>query len=206
MELEGGADLLRGVFVTSYLVLWVIVAVLVILVLLLYRQMGLILMPGRQRISLGGLDLGGVAPALGIRFVNRDRSPTIDWRPYRGESPPAAWAVLFATPACPICKGLLDDGGLAAVADSYPEVEFVWLDSQPLPEDVRPEGWSVAMDSEGSASVAMEVPGFPFLYVIDSRGHVAAKGIVNTADEVGTLVSRGLGDRPLSQERLVAKM
>lgn len=88
---------MKGVFATSYLVLWMVVAILAILVVLLYRQIGLILMPGRQRISLSGLDLGAVAPALDVRFVNRQRSPAIDWRPHQGESALSGWAVLFAT-------------------------------------------------------------------------------------------------------------
>lgn len=196
---------MKGVFLTSYLSLWVVVSILAILVVLLYRQIGLILMPGRQRTSLSGLDLGAVAPALGVRFVNRHRSPAIDWRAHQGEFAPSGWAILFATPECPICKGLLADGDVNGLADSRSDVEFVWLDSRPLPADVQPAGWSVAVDSEGLAAAAMEVPGFPFLYVIDARGRVAAKGIVNSVDEIRTLVRRGLREGSQGAQRVVAK-
>lgn len=91
------------------------------------------------------------------------------------------------------------------LADSQSDVEFVWLDSRPLPADVEPAGWSVAVDAQGAASAAMEVPGFPFLYVIDARGHVAAKGIVNSVDEIRTLVRRGLRKGSQGAQRVVAK-
>lgn len=190
---RGGAFKLRGVFLTSYVILWLLMGVTLILIILLYRQFGLMLMPGRQRVSLAGLDIGAAAPPLGVEFVNGNRPPAIDWRPYRGEPTPAAWVVIFAQPGCPICEGLLDEAQLKTIPGSWPEVQFMWLDSRALPPDVRPDGWSLAVDSDGTAAQAMEVPGFPFFYLVNADGRVASKGVVNNAREIEALVRTGLG-------------
>lgn len=48
------------VFWTTYGLLWTILAVLAVLVILLYRQFGVMIMPGPQRINSGGGWLGTV--------------------------------------------------------------------------------------------------------------------------------------------------
>ncbi len=50
--------------IVSYLALWAIVIALTLLVLLMYRQFGLLIMPGRLRASLAGLDTGAHVPTL----------------------------------------------------------------------------------------------------------------------------------------------
>jgi hypothetical protein len=56
------------VFWITYGVLWIILALVAILVILLYRQFGLLLMPGGRRISYGGLDIDASVPVLPLSF------------------------------------------------------------------------------------------------------------------------------------------
>jgi hypothetical protein len=43
---------MSSLFWVTYIVLWILVVALVLMVVLLYRQFGLMLMPGRRRMSL----------------------------------------------------------------------------------------------------------------------------------------------------------
>jgi hypothetical protein len=172
---------MSGPLLASYLVLWALVLALIILVLLLYRQFGLILMPGRARTSLGGIDVGSKAPAIALRGPLGENM-VVDG----ADSKPRA--MLFASPGCPICRELGRDPELASFVRDTEEGDFIWIDREPPPVLVS-DNWMVGLDSDGAAGSVMDVPGYPFLYVLDRAGHVAAKGIVNTGEEIRTLVT-----------------
>ena len=179
---------MRGLFLTSYAVLWALVLLTILLVILLYRQFGMIAMPPRRRMAMEGVDLGAEAPALPMTFINRDRPSVLDWRPFHGEPAPDYWLVLFAEPSCPICQGLITGKHLDSLASEWPDVEFVWLDGKPLDDDLWPRDWVVAFSSDDTALRAMEIPAFPFGYVVDSRGRVQAKGLVSSVSELTSLL------------------
>ncbi len=74
-------------FWLSYATLWLFVVVTMLMVLLLYRQFGLMLMPGRQRLELGGLDIGSVAPILPVEFPNRRDAPLLSGSGWESADP-----------------------------------------------------------------------------------------------------------------------
>jgi hypothetical protein len=169
-------------FIVSYVTLWVVTASLLVLVLLLYRQFGIMLMPGRRRIELGGLDLGERAPELVVDLPHEDRSSLLTW------DTNGATLVVVAEPHCPICKNLLGEGGLESIP-RQPGLDFVWLDEK-RPEQDLPTPWTVAVTADGSAARLLDVPGYPFAYVLGRDGKVLAKGLVNTSGEVEQLIAR----------------
>jgi hypothetical protein len=177
---------MSGALFASYIVLWVLVVVLILLTLLLYRQFGLMLMPGRARTSLSGLDIGAKVPAIAM---SQDGGGTLILDSDQAAIGPAA--VLFASSNCSICRELGKDVALSDYVGSSDGMEFMWVQSDPPPELVA-ANWIVALDQDGSAGRVMEVPGYPFLYVISAEERVVAKGIVNSTDEIRALVKQGL--------------
>jgi hypothetical protein len=175
---------MNGIFWTGYVMLWVLCIVSLLLNVLMLRQYGTMILPGRERVSMGGLDRGKLAPALGVRFENRNRPPVIDWRPFPGEGTPSLWAVLFASPDCNICKGLLEAGQLDEVARKNPSIEFIWVDERPVPVEHALRDWAMAVDEGNKAAAAMDVPAYPWMYIVDAEGKIQDKGVVNKAGDV----------------------
>jgi hypothetical protein len=179
------------VFWATYAVLWLFVVVLVILVLLLYRQFGLMLMPGVRRANLAGLDIDAVAPPISLEFRDNGRAPILSWSaPELGEGH-VAWVALFGNANCSVCKRLWQKDDLAELARSWPSAEWLWIDSRWRPTE-SPFGWTVAVSEAGFAADVMDVPVFPYVYVIKPGGAVLAKGLVNSAHDLNLVAREGL--------------
>lgn len=184
---------MKALFWSSYAILWLLVIVLAGGVLLLYRQFGLMLMPGSRRADLAGLDVGAKAPPLALDFLQNGRAPVLDWDGSESGSPRAGWVVVFANPGCSICRGLWDAASdLGTLAHKWPALEFVWIDGRPREGD-PPQGWTVAVSEDQRASEAMDVPVFPFVYAIEPGGIVSAKRLVNEPEHLSLLVDEAFG-------------
>lgn len=140
----------------AVLVLALAVAVLAALVLALYRQVGLLAL---RLAPQAALELEDEGPAL------RADAPPLPGLERRGSE-----LVVFTSPGCRLCRGLLPsvralarDGLGVRVAD----------------EDAEPETFR-----------RWNVPGTPFVvHVVDGR--VAAKGLVNTLEQLESVIRTG---------------
>lgn len=189
-------------FVTSYVVLWLLVLLSFVLVLLLYRQYGLTLMPGRQRINLRGLDIGSEPPPLRLQTSNEDAFQ-LAWDGTALHRERDTKVAVFAEPHCPICGNLLEHRvDLAALAARWPRVDFYWIDEHTPDPDRLPDGWTIATSEDGEAVGRMQIPAFPFTYVVSS-GRIASKGLVNTADDIEGLLQQVFGSHPQRKELAV---
>src|SRR5712691_1562146 len=112
----------------SYVLLWVLVLAVLALVLLLYRQYGLMMMPSARRIEFGGLPVGVRMPAL--QFQVDGETTTIDWRNGdRAATPEAARElVIFAVAGCPICDSLWSEPAFRELPSRRADVRFRWVD------------------------------------------------------------------------------
>ncbi len=172
-------------FVASYIVLWLLVFMLLILVLLLYRQYGRSLMTPRGRIATAGLSIGEKAPALSVRA--QDGSPMIvDWVGTKRGT-----AALFALPGCPICSHLWEEAEFAALPAQWPGVEFIWFDVDKAHLDAGPvpAGWAFAHSADRSAHEAVELPASPYAYVVSGSGKVMSKGLINDGMKLAELLA-----------------
>lgn len=184
-------------FWSTYIVLWLLVAILIIMLVLLYRQFGLMWMRSSRRIGLAGLDIGATAPDVGLEDASGDEF-TLAWR--RDDSVVSAWMLLFALPSCPICKSLLETVG--RLPDAWPNVEFVWIDAS-VPHvssngksKAIPRGWRIGVSASELAHQTMEVPAVPYGYVVRPGGIVASKGLVNSVDDIVSLLSTAPAETP----------
>jgi hypothetical protein len=178
-------------FWTSYAVMWVLLVVLAVLLLLIYRQFGLMIMPGGQRISYGGLDIGAQAPVLPLRIGNR-KEAAYDWSATDDGSAHEATFALFAMPNCPLCNALAGDSTTAVMTLSHPGVQFMWVDGGREPSHSLPAPWITAFSSHGEAHSTMEIPGTPFAYLISPGGEVIAKGLINDPADIEMMLGRAL--------------
>jgi hypothetical protein len=182
---------MSGVFWATYVVLWIFVVSLLFAVLLLYRQFGLMLMPGRKRMSLNGLDIGAAAPPLALTFSDAKEPQIVEWGRRSNAGPRLGSLLVFALPLCPLCEELSRTVGV--LPSVWPDVEFIWIGEAPPPLLARPGGWRLALGDGQQAHEAMEVPGSPFVYAIKPDGTVGAKGLINNASEMSSLLMEGFG-------------
>lgn len=185
---------MSSLFAASYAALWCLVLVSLTLMLLLYRQYGLTIMPGRQRINLRGLDIGASPPTVPVAD-SAGQPFELSWS-VSDTGAPGAQVAVFAEPTCPICAGLLDRGEeLTELASKWSSIEFIWVDGPAFNHDHDPIGWTIAVNDQGTAIREMQIPAFPFAYVV-ADGRVAAKGLINHAQDIEELVQSALGSHP----------
>jgi hypothetical protein len=177
------------IFWITYAVLWLVVVSVAILVILLYRQFGLILMPGGRRISYGGLDIDSSVPVLALR-VDGDANRVFDWTT-AGERDYVATLALFAAPSCPICERLATDPAMTSMGTAYSSVRFIWIDGGREPSHQLPPPWTNAFSAHNDAHVAMEVPGTPFAYLVSPDGRVISKGLANSVGDIKSMITAG---------------
>src|SRR6185503_1625499 len=67
---EAGAPGMSDAFWVSYVLLWILVAGLLGLVLLLYRQFGMSYLAPHTQVSMQGLDVGSRAPAVALEELD----------------------------------------------------------------------------------------------------------------------------------------
>jgi hypothetical protein len=180
-------------FWVAFGVQWMVLFVLVLLVILLYRQFGLMIMPGTRRVGYGGLNVGARAPALSLR-LDGSHEVVWDWAAPKSANAirPQATLALFALAGCQICDELAgDQASMAEVARRYPSVRFLWVEglSNAQPHLVS-DGWTLALSPASEAHAAMEIPGTPFGYLISASARVLAKGLINHPQDIEGIVSR----------------
>lgn len=165
---------MSGLFLVSYVALWVLVVVLAALLLLLYRHFGMMSLGTLEGVQRDGLPVGSVAPRIsGVTASGQDAG----WDPRQGKPQ----LLMFAAPDCEPCAAVLPhverlarardvDLGVAAVVPG-PRQEVVRL-----VERYDPSYLSLADDGSG-AFERFRVRVTPFGFVIGADGRVLAKGL-----------------------------
>jgi methylamine dehydrogenase accessory protein MauD len=178
---------MEGWWAASYAALWLLVVVLFIVVVALARQIGTLHLRLGPR---GALEMDDEGPALGEAPEAVD-TRDIEERPVTIGGPGSAQVLLFVSPGCMLCEQVLPS--LPAIASSNDLVPYVLTDvdateaaltfgPKRLPAPVVP--------AQGIAS-AYQVPGTPYVVVLDRHGVVRAKGTVNNLEQMEGLIDTG---------------
>jgi methylamine dehydrogenase accessory protein MauD len=190
-----GVELVTGLWVANQIALWVFCIFMTLLVIGLYRQIGeLSISPSRRAAMAEGLQIGDEAPAFELTDY---QGRSFSFPNGNGRS-----VVVFGEADCPPCNKLA--GQLNSVADDIDSVIFVagedGDDNRRFAAEHRLT-FPVLSDPASATMRAYKVRSTPFIYVIDERGTVRAKGITNSAEGVRELVSEGLGNIAPSRRR-----
>jgi hypothetical protein len=157
---------LSGWWAAAFVVQWILLAVLVVVVIALARQVGVL----HVRLSpLGALEVDEEGPPLGQAPPART-ARAADGTPTLIGGPGPLRVIAFTSPTCPICEQVVPAIPAAAAA------------ARVVPQIV----------ADVDLEAAYEVPGVPFLVVLDRSGVVRSKGTVNSLEQVEGLIDTAL--------------
>ena len=172
----------------SNLVLWLLVLGLSAVVLALARQLGVLherIAPAGALMLNRGLTVGEPAPVLEVADLqgraHQLGSPRGDGR---------STLLLFVSPSCPVCKTLL-----TAVKSSASD-ERAWMDvilasdgnDTEQREFVRAQGLEgIPYVVSAALGLAYQVGRLPFAALLDERGILRARGLVNSREHLESL-------------------
>lgn len=172
----------------SNVVLWVLVLALAGVVLALTRQLGVLhqrIAPAGALMLNRGLAVGEPAPVLELAALD-GRELRVGAARDDGRST----LLLFVSPTCPVCKTLLP-----AVKSSRRD-ERAWMDvilasdGDPTAqrEFVRTQGLEgVPYVVSAALGLAYQVSRLPFAALLDERGVLRARGLVNSREHLESL-------------------
>jgi hypothetical protein len=195
--------------VASVILLYLLFCVLTALVILLYRQFGLVFLGSRRSYELPGPAVGELAPA-GLQVAspgNPALTLALDWR----DVPPGgATLLLLGGEVCPVCAHLLrhlNEGPPLAPEPAKVRVLFVDKESRGMPTVELPvpvnERWQHWRSTDGSVHRAFDVEVSPFGIVIDGEGRIRSKGIVSSRPEISDLLARAGLEAEISETAIM---
>ena len=174
--------------IISNIILWVLVLVLVAVVFALVRQIGVLyerVAPAGALMAGKGLKTGELAPVFDLQ--------TIQGKAFRlgGErSDGKSTLLFFLSPTCPVCKTLLpvlqamrsseaDWLEIVLASDGDEQEHRQWLKKQKL------ESWPYILSPQ--LGMTMQVAKLPFGALIDEKGILCARGLVNSREHIESL-------------------
>ena len=168
--------------------LWILLLLLAAVVLALVRQLGVLherIAPAGALMLQRGLVVGAPAPVLEVADLE-GRAHRLGAARADGRST----LLLFVSPTCPVCKSLLP------VVKSSRRDERAWLDvvlasdgdSAEQREFVRSQGLDgVPYVVSAALGLAYQVSRLPFAALLDERGILRARGLVNSREHLESL-------------------
>ena len=169
----------------SNIVLWIVVVIQIAVIFALARQIGILF----ERVSPVGAMISDSGPALGDKVPGM-ALPDLNGPGLTLGGGDKAQLVFFLSTSCPICKALLP------ALKSIRADEGQWLDVI-LASDGREALHRRLIEAEGLDSfpyvlsselgMSFRVSKLPFAVLIDRHGKVAAKGLVNSREQLESL-------------------
>ena len=172
----------------SVVLLWVAVLALAVLVWALSRQVGVLferVAPMGALVTDAGPPVGQASPQFELRTVHD--------APVRvGGVQERSTLVFFLAPTCPVCKKLLPVLR-SVVRDERRRLQLVLASDGAVAEHrefVRREDLEdLPYVLSQELGMAYRVNRLPYAVLLDPRGHVAAKGLVNSREQLDSLLN-----------------
>lgn len=174
--------------VVSNVVLWLLVLGLTAVILALVRQIGVLherIAPVGALLLRRGLKVGDPAPVLTVTDL-QGHSLTIGAPSEQGKSS----LLVFLSPTCPVCKVLLP------VLRSVHASEAAWLDLILASDGKEQEHRRFIAESglqdipyvlSAPLGMAFQVERLPFAGIIDEKGILRARGLINSREHLESL-------------------
>jgi methylamine dehydrogenase accessory protein MauD len=173
----------EGWWAASYAALWLLVVVLCLVVVALARQIGALHLRLGPR---GALEVDAEGPPLGQAMASievtdlQGRSVTIG-----GAADPRL--LLFVSPGCGICEQVLP--ALDPIGRHSDLAPLVVTDADPGEAARAVQGTKAPTVSSLDVARAYDIPGTPYVVILDENGVVTAKGTVNNLEQLEGLVT-----------------
>jgi methylamine dehydrogenase accessory protein MauD len=171
-----------GWWAASYVVLWIVVIVLAVVVVALARQIGTL----HLRLGpTGALEMDEEGPSIGeapppIEAVTTDGDPVVVG------GPGASQMLLFVSPDCMVCKQVLPS--IHAISGDMSAYVITDVDRQESTLAFAGENGRATVIPGKEICRAYDVPGTPYVIVLDRSGVVQAKGTVNNLEQMEGLI------------------
>ena len=177
---------MEGIWLTTYVLQWVLMGLLVFIVIGLMRQIG------ELRLRVGeehevGLAVGSTAPL----FQGEGLNGTVDLETMVGQR----LLVLFVHPTCPPCKELFTslNGEVGQIAEQGVKMVLVSGGSREQNQEMVDEyklACPLVIQQEHEIADLYGSSWTPFGFVVDADGNIAGKGVVNDVHVLGELLAR----------------
>ena len=174
--------------IISNIILWVLVLVLVAVVFALVRQVGVLyerVAPAGALMAGKGLKTGELAPVFDLQTI-QGQAFHLGGERSDGKST----LLFFLSPTCPVCKTLLpvlqamrsseaDWLEIVLASDGDEQEHREWLKKQKL------ESWPYILSPQ--LGMTMQVAKLPFGALIDDKGILCARGLINSREHIESL-------------------
>jgi methylamine dehydrogenase accessory protein MauD len=175
---------LSGWWAVSYAALWILVGVLCIVVVALARQIGTLHLRLGPR---GALEMDDEGPALGEGrppVTGQDLEGNVVTVGGRGSEQ----VLLFVSPGCMVCEQVMPSIGAVAEATGKRPLVLTDLDDVETRLAFQHKRVAAPIVASGESFRTYEVPGTPYVVVLDDHGVVQAKGTVNNLEQMEGLI------------------
>ncbi|MGH2776778.1 MAG: hypothetical protein ACRDJT_15315 [Actinomycetota bacterium] len=187
---------LSGWWAASYVALWILVAVLCLVVVALARQIGTLHLRLGPR---GALEMDDEGPALG-EGRPPIKSQDLEGNPVTVGGQGAEQFLLFVSPGCIVCEQVMPSIGAVVEATGKRPVVLTDLDETETRLAFQHKRMAAPIVASSESFTTYEVPGTPYVVVLDTHGVVQAKGTVNNLEQM-----EGLIDTAQRREREMAE-
>jgi methylamine dehydrogenase accessory protein MauD len=173
----------EGWWAASYVVLWFLVIGLSVVVVALARQVGTLHLRLGPR---GALELDDEGPPLGEAPAPIDATD-VNGEPISIGGPGEAQMMLFVSPTCRSCAEVLPSLSVVASAGAMTPIVLTDADSDGA-RSIAARRINARVVSSPEAARVYDVPGTPYVVVLDRTGVVRAKGTANNLEQMEGLV------------------
>ena len=179
---------MEGWWAASYAVLWALVLVLCVVVVALARQIGTLHLRLGPR---GALEMDDEGPPLGQSPPHAD-VVAMDGSPLTIGGPSPARVLMFVSPGCLVCEQVLPALPVLARTSKLEAIVVTDVDEAETKTAFGSKGLGLPVVSSREVMQSYQVPGTPYVVVMDDRGLVRGKGTVNNLEQMEGLIETAL--------------
>ncbi|MCM3782649.1 thioredoxin fold domain-containing protein [Neobacillus mesonae] len=165
-------------FWISYIVLWFLVVPLVILNLVLFRQLGIMIMGTARGVNQSGIPVGQKIPRAATLSLKGH-----EWSTLELVGTPSL--MLFGSPTCKECAEIMPDFKRIAELNEVRPVLLLFSTADLASEYVQKINYEdevLLVSSDFAHQLDVQVT--PFAYAVDTNGVIKHKGLVNSRDQL----------------------
>jgi methylamine dehydrogenase accessory protein MauD len=174
----------QGWWAASYIVLWLLVLVLCIVVVALARQIGTLYLRLGPR---GALEIDDEGPPLGEAPQSVETRDT-DGQVIHVGGPGEPQLLMFISPGCHVCEQVLPSLPVVAHEARLSPIVISDVDAEETALVFATKAVSAPIVPGIEIARRYEVPGTPYVVVLDDSGVVKAKGTVNNLEQMEGLI------------------